>query len=184
MSLTVGELRAKMAEDKSLKASLAPKLRAMGLGGAPKGKRVPLSALRRQGLLVTEALSLLPDARLLRHLAADVAEALLPAFEREHPGDPTVRVLVDAARRLADGEMSVDEADALGEAAHARVQGQSASDTALTAAGFAVRRGRGDAVTDAAVAAGFVHAAAMMAGLGSTDQTWDLLLRYGSGVQA
>ena len=90
------------------------------------------------------------DERLLRLFACDVAEDVLPIFEKARPNDRRVRECIEAARRFVNGdatraELTAAQAaawDAAGDAA-----GDAAWDAAQAAAGakyremFAVRLG-------------------------------------------
>ena len=49
------------------------------------------------------------DDRVLRHFAADCAEACLPLFERERPRDDRPRRAIEVARRFADGQATLGE---------------------------------------------------------------------------
>jgi hypothetical protein len=67
-----------------------------------------------------------------RLLAADVAEHVLPIFERDHPDDKRLRTAIDVARRYARGEETVGALNAAWAAA-----GDASRDAALAAAGAA-----------------------------------------------
>jgi len=55
--------------------------------------------------------------KVARFMAADFAEAVLPIFERERPGDDRPRKSIAAARALARGEIGTAARDAAGTAA-------------------------------------------------------------------
>ena len=51
-----------------------------------------------------------PEAeRVLRLMAADFAEAVLPIFEKQYPNDGRSRKAIEAARKYANGEITVQE---------------------------------------------------------------------------
>ena len=83
--------------------------------------------------------------KVARFMAADFAEAVLPIFERERPGDDRPRKSIAAARALARGEIGAAVRDAAGTAAW---------DAAWDAAGTAARDAARTAAWAAAWAAG------------------------------
>ena len=84
-----------------------------------------------------------PEAdRVMRLMAADFAEAVLPIFERGHPDDERPRLAIEAARKFANGEIT-DQA----RAAARDALGDAAAGAAAGAASWAAAR---DAVGDAA----------------------------------
>ena len=61
-----------------------------------------------------------PEAdRVMRLMAADFAEAVLPIFEKKHPNDDRPRKAIEAARKFANGEITNQERAAAGDAARA-----------------------------------------------------------------
>lgn len=80
--------------------------------------------------------------------AADCAEAVLPLFERECPGDDRPRRAIEAARAWARGEIRVGEARAAALAAHAAARSVQTVPPACAAA-----RAAGHAAAAAHVAA-------------------------------
>jgi hypothetical protein len=83
------------------------------------------------------------DDRVLRHFAADCAEACLPLFERERPRDDRPRRAIEVARRFADGQATLGELAVAWAAAGAAARAQWAIgapwDAAWAAAGAAAR---------------------------------------------
>ena len=80
--------------------------------------------------------------KVARFMAADFAEAVLPIFERERPGDDRPRKSIAAARALARGEIGAAARDAAGTAAwdaawDARTAARDAARTAAWAAAWA-----------------------------------------------
>ena len=81
--------------------------------------------------------------KVARFMAADFAEAVLPIFERERPGDDRPRKSIAAARALARGEIGAAARDAAGTAAWdaawdaARTAARDAARTAAWAAAWA-----------------------------------------------
>ena len=81
--------------------------------------------------------------KVARFMAADFAEAVLPIFERERPGDDRPRKSIAAARALARGEIGAAVRDAAGTAAWdaawdaARTAARDAARTAAWAAAWA-----------------------------------------------
>ena len=113
--------------------------------------------------------------RILRLFAADCAEAVLPIFERQYPGDLRLRQVIIAARQYADGE--------IGAAAWAV-----ARDAAWDAAGDAARAVARDAAWAAAKAVAWAvarDAAWAAAWAAAWDAAWgaqvDRLLPYLNG---
>lgn len=90
-----------------------------------------------------------PDRKCAAVAAAGCAEAVLPLFEAERPGDHRPRDAIAAARAWAPGEASVTEARRSAFSAHA-----------------AAREAAGDAAVAAARAAGHAAATAHVAGHG------------------
>ena len=82
--------------------------------------------------------------RTARLFAADCAAAVLPLFERDHPGDDRPRRAIEVARLYAEGKATDDELAAAGDAAW---------DAAGAAAGAAAWDADGAAAWDAARAA-------------------------------
>ena len=74
--------------------------------------------------------------RYARLLAASIAEAVLPIWERDYPGDERPRQAINAARRYADGEATDEELAAAraAAAAAARVAGRATAAAAARAA--------------------------------------------------
>ena len=97
------------------------------------------------------------DDRVLRHFAADCAEACLPLFERERPRDDRPRRAIEVARRFADGQATLGELAVAGAAAGAAVGGAAvgaaARAAAWAAAGAAAEAAAGAAARAAAWAA-------------------------------
>ena len=87
--------------------------------------------------------------KVARFMAADFAEAVLPIFERERPGDDRPRKSIAAARALARGEIGAAASDAARTAAARDAAGTAAWDAAWDAARTAAR----DAARTAAWAA-------------------------------
>jgi hypothetical protein len=106
-----------------------------------------------------------PEARrVMRLMAADFAEAVLPIFEKEYPDDKRPRLAIKAARDFANGKITAQERDAATAAAR-----PAAGDAALDAA-----RAAWDAAWDAAgVAARAAWAAAWDAATAAErDAAW------------
>jgi len=72
------------------------------------------------------------DARVMRHIACDCAEDVLPIYERHYPNDRRPREAIAVARRYADGEATEEERVAAWDAARV-----AAWDTAMDAGGAA-----------------------------------------------
>ena len=78
--------------------------------------------------------------QVMRLMAADFAEAVLPIFEKEYPEDDRPRKIIQAARDFANGKITDQEGDAAWAAAQA-----AAGDTAWDAAWGAAREAALDA---------------------------------------
>lgn len=92
--------------------------------------------------------------RVMRLMAADFAEAVLPIFEKEYPDDSRPRKAIEAARKYARGEITDQERDAARDAARAAGVAWDAWDAAWVAA-----RAAGAARDAARAAAGAAWAA-------------------------
>ena len=85
-----------------------------------------------------------PEAdRVMRLMAADFAEAVLPIFEKKHLDDKRPRLAIEAARKFANGEIT-DQAraaarDALGDAAAGAAAGAASWAASWAAAWDAAR---------------------------------------------
>ena len=91
-----------------------------------------------------------PEAdRVMRLMAADFAEAVLPIFEKEHPDDDRPRKAIEAARKYANGEITAKERAAAWDAA-SDAAWAAASDAAWAAARAAERAAAWAAAWDAA----------------------------------
>lgn len=91
--------------------------------------------------------------RVMRLMAADFAEAVLPIFEKDHPADDRPRKAIEAARKYANGEIADQERTAAWYAAWAAARdaiGDAAGDAAWTAARAAAWATAGDAAWTAA----------------------------------
>jgi len=97
------------------------------------------------------------DERRSRLFAADCAERVLHIYESRYPGDSRVRECIDTARRYANGQATMEELDAAGDAAWDAVR-TAARDAVRTAARASAGAAAGDAAW--AAAAGAARAAA------------------------
>ena len=114
------------------------------------------------------------DAKVLRLLAADFAEHVLPIFEKQRPGDLRPREAIAAARAYARGEIGIGElrekraAAAAADDAYAAAY-DAASAAAACAAAAAAYAAAYDAYADAAYAAAY---AAYAAAARSKERAW------------
>lgn len=91
--------------------------------------------------------------RVLRLIACDCAERVLPLYERAHPGDPRPRRAIEVSRRYADGLASLNELrEARRRAAYTAADSAAASydDAACAACAAAISAAR--AAADSAAA--------------------------------
>jgi hypothetical protein len=104
--------------------------------------------------------------RVMRLMAADFAEAVLPIFEKYYPDDKRPRLAINAVRDFANGKITDQERaaawDAAGDAAWAAAW-DAAGDAAWDAAGYAARAA---ARAAAGAAAGYAARAAARAAAG------------------
>ena len=101
------------------------------------------------------------DKRVIRHIACDCAEGVLPIYERHRPDDRRPRDAIAVARRYADGEATEEEMVAAGAAAE-------------LAAGDAAELAAGDAACAAARAATAAEDATEDAAwVAAADAAWD-----------
>ena len=113
-----------------------------------------------------------------RLIAADIAERVLPIFEKERPNDDRPRKAIEAARKFAHGEID-DKARAAARTAAGEAAGEAAWDAAweaARAAGAAAWAAAGTAAGDAAWAAAGTaagDAAWAAAGTAAGDAAWD-----------
>ncbi|MBU1304499.1 MAG: hypothetical protein KKF33_03120 [Alphaproteobacteria bacterium] len=85
--------------------------------------------------------------------AADCAERVITLFEKAHPGDKRPRAAINAARRWAQGNLSVNDARKAASAAHASAREPGPADARLAA------RAAGHAAATAHVPSHAPHAA-------------------------
>ena len=104
-------------------------------------------------------LGVLEDHQILRAIAADFAESVLPIFEKVRPDDMRPRDAINVARRYLRGETTDEERAAAEAAAWAAARA-----AARAAAGAAARAAARDAAWAAAGAA---------AGAAAWDAAWD-----------
>jgi hypothetical protein len=106
----------------------------------------------------------------LRHFAADCAEAVLPIFEKYHPGDSRPRRAIQAARDCADGKIGIDMTDVRISAAFASAKATLSDSTAATgAAAWAAATATMDDATIAACAAAWSSISAAIESASSKD---------------
>ena len=109
--------------------------------------------------------------KVMRLMAADFAEAVLPIFEKEYPDDNRPRLAIQAARDFANGKIADQERDAAWTAAWAAA---GAADRAAWAAWAAAR----DAAWAAGAAAGAAARAAWAAGDAAGDAQAVIIRKY------
>ena len=123
-----------------------------------------------------------PDGdKVMRLMAADFAEAVLPIYEKKYPNDDRPRKAIKAARDFANGKIIVTDRDAARDAAWAAAwvawdatgdaAGDAAWDAARAAAGAAAWTAAGDAAWAAAWDA--ARAAAWVVGDAARAAAWD-----------
>ena len=119
----------------------------------------------------------------IRLYACDVAEHVLPIFEKLFPEDKRVRSCIEAARGFANGTVSEEQLyaarAAAGDSALAAA-GDSAWDAAWDSALAAAGDAAGDAAEDAAWAAAWAARAAAWDAAGDAEQNYqaDLFIKY------
>ena len=121
--------------------------------------------------------------RYARLLAASIAEAVLPIWERDYPGDARPRQAIETARRYADGEAtdeelaaSCDEAWDAAAAANADTAAAAANAEAAVAAAHAARAAAAAADADADASANAAWDEACDASWAeSWDESWDAI---------
>jgi len=97
--------------------------------------------------------------QVMRLMAADFAEVVLPIFEKEYPSDTRPRKAIQAARDFANGKITLQEEATAGDAAWyaawaaAQAAARAAGDAAQAAAWAAAQAATGDIAWDAAQAA-------------------------------
>jgi hypothetical protein len=92
------------------------------LKACPEGKRWAIKANIRSDaeawkklhrpdwmMLIVKERGIKLNEKKLRHFAADCAEAVLPIFEKNHPGDSRPRRAIQAARDCAVGKIGIDD---------------------------------------------------------------------------
>ncbi|GAH17203.1 unnamed protein product, partial [marine sediment metagenome] len=140
---------------------------AKALGGIRKyGRTKPinlLAILEHNGLDdFFWVLGIIKDHQILRAMAADFAESVLPIFEKQYPADKRPREAIEVARRYARGEATAAAWAATGAAARA------AARAATGAAAWAAARAAAGAATGAAAWA----AARAAAGAAARAAAW------------
>ncbi len=114
-----------------------------------------------------------PEAdRVMRLMAADFAEVVLPIYEKEYPNDDRPRKTIEAARKYANGEITAAARDAASAAARA-----AARDAASAAARAAARDAASAAAWAAASAAAWAAASAAASG-GAWAAQSDIIRKY------
>ena len=115
-----------------------------------------------------------PDKKKVVLLAADIAESVLPIFEKEYPKDGRPRNAIEAARGWADGKVALkDVRAAAAYAAAAAADAYAAAYAAAAAAAAAAAYAAADADADAAAAAAAYAAADADADAAAADAAAD-----------
>lgn len=167
---------------------------AKALGGINKyGRTKPinlLSILEHNGLDdFFWALRITEDYQILRAMAADFAESVLPIFERQHPDDGRPRKAIEVARKYAHGEATDEErvavwGDAYDAAAAAQAWATAASFTGDAAAAQAVAASAWAAARAAAAPPGDVATQASAASAWATGDTASYAARAAAASDA
>jgi hypothetical protein len=110
--------------------------------------------------------------KVMRLMAADFAEAVLPIFEKEYPKDDRPRKAIQAARDFANGKITDQERDAASAAAGAASAAAGAAGDAAWAAGDAAWAAAWAAAGAARDAARAARGAARDAARAARDAAW------------
>lgn len=116
------------------------------------------------------------DDSIARHFACDCAERVLHIYEKEYPDDLRVRNCIEIARKVANGELPIENLGAARDASADAARGASAASAAAWAASAAGDAGWGaSAARDAAWAARDASAAWAARDARDAEKNWQTL---------